>query len=189
MKAFKLFSILFSACLILITSSCNTDTCESSLCLNGGVCMEGSCDCPDRFTGSDCSEQKTPAKMEIRSIKITNFPGNNEGAGWDIADGPDLYFRLFEGESPLAQPMIPVDDADLLQDHYFFVDKIFMKNVLNEHSLQLRDFDPEDDDDIIGEVKFIPYQSMNGFPSVITWDNGSVAFTVEVDYIYSKDLR
>jgi hypothetical protein len=151
--------------------------------------MDGSCDCPERYTGSDCSEQKTPDKMEIRSIKVTNFPENNESTTWDIADGPDLYFRLYEGELPLAQPVIPVDDADQLQDHYFFVSNIFMKNVLNEHSLQLRDFDPEDDDDILGEVKFIPYQTNNGFPSVITWDNGSIAFTVEVDYIYNKNFR
>ena len=189
MKTFKSFFILFSTYFVLILTSCDSDTCENSLCLNGGVCMEGSCDCPDKFTGPDCSEQKTPDKIEIRSIQVTNFPGSNEGTAWDINDGPDLYFRLYEGETPLAQPMIPVDDADYLQDHFFFVDQIFMKNVLNEHSLQLRDYDAEDDDEILGEVKFIPYESNNGFPAVITWDNGTIAFTAEIDYIYNKVLR
>ena len=189
MKTFRSFPILLFVSTLLFFFSCNSDSCDNSLCLNGGVCLNGSCDCPDRFTGPDCSEQKTPDKMEIRTIKVTRFPDLNDGSEWDLTDGPDLYFRLLEGESTLAQPMLTVDNAEFTQAYYFFVESIFMKNVLKEHTLQLRDYDPEDDDDFMGEVKFLPYQFTNGFPSVITWDDGGpIAFTAEVEYIH-KDLR
>ncbi len=185
MKTFQNFFLLISVGLMLTMASCNSDSCENSLCLNGGVCVDGTCDCPDRFMGPDCSEQRMPDKMEIRSIKVTRFPGFNGSEGWDLTDGPDLYFRLFEGETVLAQPMITVQNADHAQAHHFFVDRIYMKNILNEHTLELRDYDAEEEDDIMGEIKFIPYQITNGFPPVITWDDGgSIAFTAEVDYIY-----
>ncbi len=39
--------------ILLFTSSC-TDPCESVNCANGGVCNEGTCACPDGFTGEFC---------------------------------------------------------------------------------------------------------------------------------------
>ncbi len=44
------------ACLIfilLVQSSCS-DPCEEVNCLNGGICIEGDCDCPDNFIGNNC---------------------------------------------------------------------------------------------------------------------------------------
>lgn len=88
----------------------------------------------------------------------------------------------------LAQPFLAFTNAKDTLDYYFFFDIVDINNVMNEHTLPLRDFDREDDDDIMGEVKFIPYQMKKGFPSTIILDDGStVAFTPEVDYLYSKN--
>jgi len=185
MKTTQLFIPVITSCLLFL-ASCANDPCESSLCMNGGTCLDGSCLCSDKYTGADCSEQSTPEKIRIRTIQLTRFPGMNNGELWDATNGPDLYFRLFEGDQAIAQPIIAFDDANETQSYYFFIDIIDLRNVLTEHTIQLRDYDAEDDDDIMGEVKFIPYYTTNGFPSKIVVDNGgSIAFTMEIDYIYN----
>lgn len=35
-------------------SSCSSDPCDEVTCLNSGVCIDGSCDCPTGFIGADC---------------------------------------------------------------------------------------------------------------------------------------
>lgn len=185
MKAIQLLIPIITSCFLLL-ASCATDPCESSLCMNDGTCIDGSCLCADKYTGANCSKQNTPEKIRIRTIQLTRFPGMNHGAQWDDTNGPDLYFRMFEGEQPIAQPIIAFDDASEEKDYYFFIDIIDLSNVLTEHTIELRDYDAEDDDDIMGEVTFIPYYSTNGFPSKIVVDNGgSIAFTMEVDYFYN----
>src|SRR5690606_9067709 len=55
MKTFKL--LLASAFLFLITfSSCKkeVDPCENVTCINGGVCHEGTCNCPTGYSGVNC---------------------------------------------------------------------------------------------------------------------------------------
>ena len=188
MKTLSQFMLIISMSMIIFMTSCNTDPCENSLCLNGGLCVDGSCDCPDQFEGRSCADQRTPDKVNIRTIQVTRFPGFNHDAEWDTGNGPDLYFRLYEGDDPLAQPLIAMEDADATLDYHFFIDFISMRKVMEEHTIQLRDYDPDDADDFMGEVKFVPYHMTNGFPSVIVIDDGGpVAFTLEVEYIYLKE--
>src|SRR5687767_4008987 len=118
-------SIIIIIAVSVIIMSCAKDFCDNSICLNGGTCIEGSCDCPEGFTGQFCDEQNTPDKIRVRTIQVTRFPGVNEGVSWDSIDGPDIYFRLYEGEQPLAQPVLAFPDADALQDYYFFFDVFY----------------------------------------------------------------
>lgn len=38
---------------VLFITSCS-DPCEDIICLNGGICIDGTCDCPEGWTGIDC---------------------------------------------------------------------------------------------------------------------------------------
>ncbi len=48
-KIFLAFSILF-----LVLTACK-DKCEGVTCLNNGICVDGTCYCPEGFSGSDCN--------------------------------------------------------------------------------------------------------------------------------------
>ena len=188
MKTIYQFSLaLLTSCFFFFTS-CSESNCDDTMCMNGGVCLEGTCDCPDNFTGPNCDEQVTPDKVRFRTIQVTRFPATDGDAMWDEADGPDLYFRLYKGDEPLAQPIIDMQNADANQDYFFFIEIIDVRDAFAEYRLELRDYDPDDADDVLGEVKFTPYQSSNGFPASMILDNGgAVAFNVELEYIYNKD--
>ena len=40
--------------IMFFLNSCTEDPCENVLCLNGGTCDEGICDCPPGFSGDGC---------------------------------------------------------------------------------------------------------------------------------------
>lgn len=42
--------------LALIFIGCKKDPCKTTVCYNGGVCVEGNCDCPPGYSGLKCQE-------------------------------------------------------------------------------------------------------------------------------------
>lgn len=48
-----LFTAFISSC-SKETDDKNTDKCESVMCMNNGVCVDGECDCPEVFKGINC---------------------------------------------------------------------------------------------------------------------------------------
>lgn len=46
-------------CLGISLNSCN-DPCEDVTCENGGTCVDGGCDCPEGFTGTNCETAVDP---------------------------------------------------------------------------------------------------------------------------------
>ena len=169
--------------------SCQQDPCEGSSCINGGVCVDGTCDCPDNYTGTGCQLQVTPDKIHIREIAVTRFPATNMNLTWDETDGPDLYFRLSNDESALAQPIIPIENANQSNTNYFFIETFDIFNPEAPHLIELFDYDgagiPAQK---LGEISFTPYYNTNGFPEKITLDNGGpIAFVLTLEYRFHMD--
>jgi hypothetical protein len=172
----------------MLFASCAGDTCETQMCHNGGVCVDGLCDCPERFTGPNCNEQVTPDVMRITSVKLLRFPGYiaTNDKPWDNEDGPDVFFKLVHGEQPIAQPVVLLENADHTQQYEFHISLVDMKNVLDEYTMQLFDYEAIGvEPQFMGEIAFTPYHVTNGFPTEIHLDNGGpIAFHMTVEYLY-----
>lgn len=179
------FLLLFSVT-TLATSGCKKDPCGKINCTNGGYCANGECVCPEGFTGVDCSQQRTPLQIRISKIEVTRFPATDNGAGWDLTSGPDIYPQLFKGSTLIWKAPSYYQNANPSIVHSFDVNPIVSLTSPNDqYSIGLYDFDDFDADDFMGGVNFTPYSSTNNFPSVLVVDaGGAVAFRLFVTYVW-----
>jgi len=55
MKTIKLLILgIFAFSAMSTFTSCMPDPCETVVCQNGGTCVEGTCECPDGYEGTNC---------------------------------------------------------------------------------------------------------------------------------------
>jgi hypothetical protein len=183
MKAKLTYLIPF---LLLTLFSCQKDECATVDCLNGGYCANGECVCPEGFQGADCSQQETPSAIKINSIEVTRFPATDDGAGWDLTSGCDIYPIIEKGSTEIWKSSEFYQNADPDNDFTFNISPAAELNDPNDqYSISLYDFDDFDPDDFMGGINFTPYSSNNGFPTTINLDaGGDVAFTISVSYEY-----
>jgi hypothetical protein len=87
-------SIVFLVLLTFGMFSCaKPDPCEELVCQNGGVCEDGTCNCPEGFAGQFCETALLPKTVNVSSIKVLKVPATkSDGTAWDD-DGtaPDIY--------------------------------------------------------------------------------------------------
>jgi hypothetical protein len=181
--------LIFLALLCVGISACKKDDpCENITCLNGGTCANGSCNCPTGYSGSDCSQQVKPTRINIQSITVTDFqPTDSNGAGWDVFDGADAYAVLsLNGNVIASNENSRIEDVTNSPFSWSSLPSGFeMDDVTNQYQLSLYDYDDGlTADDFMGGIIFTPYNSTNGFPEKITVSCGncSVAFELKVDY-------
>lgn len=184
----RIVLICTTALSFLSITSCkkDEDPCKDTKCLNGGVCVDGSCNCPNGFYGSDCSKQRTPLKILINKIEVQRFPATDGGAGWDFSSGPDILPKMFFNGSLIYESNEYVSNANP-SSYYEFIPSpsIEIINPFEQYSLSLYDYDDLDPDDFMGGVLFYPYSSTGGFPNTIYLDaGGDVAFKIYVSYIF-----
>lgn len=55
--------------LLVFFAGCNKDPCKGVTCQHGGICTEGTCNCPENYEGTNCA-------IEIRAKYIGTFSGN-----------------------------------------------------------------------------------------------------------------
>lgn len=179
---------MFSVLSILLLNSCTKeDACLSSNCKNGGYCNDGSCVCPDGYSGSDCGQQRTPTQIRVSKIEITRFPATeSNGAGWDLTSGADLIVEIKKGTSMIWAASTFFQNANPDIVYTYNLNPIpALTSPLEQYNITLYDYDDFDANDFMGGINFTPYSSNNGFPSIINLDaGGSVAFRLHVDYAW-----
>jgi len=194
------FSTVFI--LVLFFSSCSSDSsddgCTPITCLNGGISNSNcGCDCPQGFTGSNCSTQMAPAKILISQIKVKNFP-NKKPDGittWDSFpltpsfNNPDIFpfltlgsISLFQGAA--FQDVISNGNGT---DNFTWIPStpIQIVAINSQFTLVLYDEDAGIPGyEIMGGFNFNLYNSTGGFPTTLVLSNPSSPYRFELTLSY-----
>jgi len=88
---------------LLILNGCDNDPCDDVVCMNGGNCISGTCECPEGWIGDFC-ETQLPQKLLITKIRVDDFPLTRQnGDSWALSWGesntlPNVYVSVNEGD-------------------------------------------------------------------------------------------
>lgn len=143
-------------------------------------------DCALGFIGDNCDIQETPQSITLNSTDISNFPATKaDGAGWDLSDGPDIYFKIMLGgaviyTSETKNDVLPGSELVFTDGTPFN-----FENVTDNYTVTFFDDDGILGSDEMGSFSINLYSSNNNFPNVITYTNpggSSFVFSFHVDY-------
>lgn len=172
-----LFSLLF-ACQ-------KNDPCENITCLNGGACANGLCNCEEGYTGSDCSQEKTPSSITITAVTVTKWPATAAGGGgWDLLDGPDLTFSIRKDGADVYVSGIFYEDA-IQGQQYRFQTNIVLDSPDKAYQFLLYDYDDFDANDLMAQLSFVPFIEGLNFPPTGQADSGALAFELDMQYDFN----
>lgn len=159
-----------------------SDLCEGVSCKNGGTCVNGDCNCPVSWTGPDCTQQKTPTNLILKNIIVTTFPPTDNGAGWDLTSGPDIYVEISQNGQVLYTSGYIVNATAGVN----FQTNFILPDVTGIYVIRVYDYDDFDANDFMGSIQGSFYTSTNGFPSTLTVSCGTcvVSFSIPVSYTW-----
>lgn len=180
------FALTFILATAVFNSCKKDDPCEGVTCLNGGTCVNGECDCPDGYSGPNCGDQVTPAKIRISKVKITKFPQYDSGTNWDLLDGPDIYIIIKKGSALIHEQPTMFEDANVSQVYsYTPSGYIDLTDATGQYAISIYDYDDGLGDDFMGGISFYPYSNTGGFPATLFLDaGGQVTFELTVAYVW-----
>jgi len=189
-----LFVTMVAASIILVNACKKKDKCENTVCLNGGICNDGTCSCPTGYTGADCGTQVTPAKIRLDSIHMTKFPAlksNNDNWDWDPISAstrkPDIYIKLNDsvGVNLINNVNDKITNADA-QTYKLPIIPYDFTDYGMKYKIEMLDYDAVGSDEKMDELIFKVYESTNKFPSkiVVTSTSGKMELELFVSYSY-----
>jgi hypothetical protein len=169
---------------------CAKDPCDKVACLNGGYCANGSCVCPEGYTGADCSQQKTPSIIYVTRFDLIQTPtytssgdfwDNGEGTGFSPAD-PYLDFSL--AGNLIYSTDYFTDITGNQQVTYTLTSPIMITSPNARHVIEVWDYDDLGPDDSMGGIEFNPYFSTNRFPSSQLLSVGGISIRLYYTYVW-----
>jgi len=155
---------------------------------------DDSVDCPEGFTGSDCSTKVKPTKMFITKVVVKAYPLYNHETNdfWDSGSPnssqtrPDVFLAFdFNGNEFYSNEFMENATGELT----FVMNPALPMMEINDNNIGLALFDLDDFNDITDSEfmviqYFQAYDSLGtDFPNVIRVDNG-VNFIADVYFTY-----
>lgn len=183
-------------------SSSDSNSCTPITCYNSGISNPScGCDCPEGYSGADCSKQLTPSKITITKIRVKYFPNTDAGSSWDISlptannSFPDIFLTL-ENSSLTEIYQSTTYYKNVISDgslYYDFVPEtpISITSLSSGYILNLLDYDGADSnlndgvDDNMGFIAFNLYSSTGGFPNTISVLDTSKSLGFELSLAYT----
>lgn len=172
------------------------DECTPIECLNDGIqTVDCRCDCPEGYSGIDCSAKLKPQSIKISKIVVKSFPDRKDnGDWWDTPffsenNNADIYITIENPDDVIIyeHPTYYEDASGLSESYPFILDPpLLITNVKDTHSLILYDYDSNDSDDFISVLLFKPYEeTRDGFPTTINVTSPIDTFELDVTVEYS----
>lgn len=171
----KLTFFFLLAMLLLGCNKKDLDPCSGIVCENG-TCINGICDCEIGYTGPSCSSEKTPERVILESVTLSNWPESDNGVGWDPLDQADLRFIIRQGD-------VDYFTSDIAYN-YTSSSITFTPNVdlaPGLYSLLLYDYDDFSASDLMGGIIWQSYTAGEGFPNRVDLEAGLSA-TITLSY-------
>ena len=194
--------IITLSLLLFITVSCSSDdsddACTPIECLNGGIeTGDCGCDCPEGYSGTDCSSQVTPSSITILRVNVAKFPNTKlNGDDWDeVAVGsttrPDLQLDILNASNEIVYSSQALDNrisSGTCDDVNLFYPAFELSgsSITSSLALSLWDEDTSTYDFMGGyTISSGLYSSNNGFPNSIRVGECTSDFVFELDLEYT----
>lgn len=185
-------------------SNSSTPACTPIPCLNGGTSNANcGCDCPQGYSGANCSTQIMPTIIKITKIKVKYFPNTNNGSTWDSsfpnsANAPaDIYVTLLNSNNVVLYTSPDyfinvlsngVNTWDFIPSTPISVSFVYF----NSLKIKLYDFDGDYSNSITGgselmrETIFSIYGSTGSFPTTLSLldSPNQIGYEFTVQYVW-----
>ena len=193
--AFVLLTLNFINC----SSDSSDDPCVPIICLNNGVSNSNcGCDCPQGYSGANCSTQITPTQIKITKIRVKKFPNlKPNGSSWDVIvlpgwERPDIFPALFPFQSTsVLFAGTPINDSfSYGNDSFDFTPTtpIVITQINQQFTLILYDDDSTtlnpNSYETMGGFNFYIYNSTVGFPTTMPLNNSTSDYGFELTLSY-----
>ncbi len=173
---------------MLLLFSCSKDEpidlCAGVICRNGGNCINGDCDCPEGFSGPDCSTIDVPRKVTIKSIKVVDYPSvKPDGTSWDDIGEHDPVVKIYSENETLLWSSTIKQNIPYTKPQTFACDLVLPES---DGRYIIRFID---DDGILGSDQmmgwfFNAYGLFGTYSSPLTVGSGDSIFELTMDFDY-----
>jgi hypothetical protein len=146
--------------------------------------------CPNGYTGSDCTTQKTPTQILVTKVTVTNFPATNNGTDWNITEATgyaDIYPVITDASGSTVYSFSSAYQQDVnYQNSTSFTPSspISVSSAQNLYTITLYNHNNVTADDDMGSAYKILYNPYGGFPSTVTVSSSSVTFVLNLQYSF-----
>jgi hypothetical protein len=149
--------------------------------------VDGRCQCPTGYTGTNCQIALTPKTMVIEKVVVRAYPrARQNGKGWDA---------LYPGSSDAADLVAEVKKDGISKGYSFYITnclanqdyhltmnpKVFYQPVNGKCEIMLHDYDSASSIEFIGGYYFYPLEYTKSFPSIITLYNDNTWHKIRMD--------
>jgi hypothetical protein len=129
---------------------------------------------------------EAPDYIKVKTVFLDKFPATDNGAGWDILDGPDLYFTIsYNGAEIYSSRSNSQNNATGTVAAWAITGNLNLDYPADQYVIRVYDYDFPDADDFIGGMNFTPFIQANGLPAVIplTCSGCSTEWRLDVEYV------